>query len=81
MKEKSPGQLVFVGDMILHINNVADWRYIRQRKQTQTNKGVTRENTTRIDHNYRVGDKVMTNNMPSYKCETPFRGPYEIFQT
>ena len=34
-KENVPGQLVFVRDMILPINQVADWRYIRQRKQTQ----------------------------------------------
>ena len=27
-KGKSPGQLVFVRDMILPINQVADWRYI-----------------------------------------------------
>ena len=29
--------------MIIPINRVADWKYIRQRKQTQINKDVTRE--------------------------------------
>ena len=81
MKDKSPGQLVFGRYMILPINQVADWRYIRHRKQTQINKGLNRENNTRIDHNYRVGDKVMTKNRSAYKYKTPFRGPYEIVQT
>ena len=60
-KDKSLGQLVFGRDMILTINHVADWRYIRQRKQKQINKYINRENNTRIDYNYRVGDKVTTN--------------------
>ena len=67
--------------MILPINHAADWRYIYKRKQTKINKDVDCENTTRIDHNYRVGDKVMTNMSSAYKYETPFRGPYEIFRT
>ena len=67
--------------MIPPINYVADWRYIRQRKQTKINKYADRENTTRIDHNYRVGDKFMTNMSSVYKYETPFRGPYETFRT
>ena len=71
---KSPGQLVFSRDMILPINHVADWRYIRQHKQTQINKDVARESTTIIDHDYRVGDKVTTKNRSAYKYETPFRG-------
>ena len=58
-KGKIPGQLVFGMYIILPINHVADWRYIRQRKQTQINKYLDRENTTRIDYDYRVGDKVL----------------------
>ena len=79
-KEKSPGQLFFGRDMIPPINHVADWRYICQRKQMQIDKDVNHKNTTRIDHDYIVGDKVMTRNRSAYKYETPFRGPYENFQ-
>ena len=43
------GQLVFVKDMIIPINKVVYWRYIRQRKQTQINKDENRENTTIIE--------------------------------
>ena len=32
-KGKISGQLLFGRDMILPINHMADWRYIRQRKQ------------------------------------------------
>ena len=49
IKQKVPGQLLFVRDMILPINHVTDWRYIRQCKQTQINKDAICENTTRID--------------------------------
>ena len=46
----------------------------------QINKDIDCENTTIIDHDYRVGDKVMTKMRLAYKYETPFRGPYEIVQ-
>ena len=41
------------------------------------NKDVDRENTTRIDYDYRVGDKVMKNTRSAYKHKTLFRGPYK----
>ena len=45
--------------MIIPINHVADWRYICQHKQAKIDKDVIRGNNTRIDYNYRVGDKLM----------------------
>ena len=42
-------------------------RDIRQRKQVQMIKYIIRENTIRIDHEYRVGDKVLANNKSGYK--------------
>ena len=80
-KDKSTGQIVFGRDMILPINHVAYWRYICERKQTQINKDINHENTTRIDHDYRVGDKFTNKNRSAYKYKTLFRGLYEIFQT
>ena len=77
-KGKIPVQLVFGRYMILPINHIADWRYIRQRKHAQIDKDVIRENTTIIDHNYRVGDKVMTLTQSEYKYKTLFRGMYEV---
>ena len=45
--------------MILPINHRANWRLIRQRKQAQIDKDVIPENSTRVDHDYRIGDWVM----------------------
>ena len=63
--------------MILPITHLADC----QRKQTQIDNDVIRENSNRINHNYRVGDKVMTLTKLAYKYKTPYRGPYKIVQT
>ena len=76
-----PGQICFGRDLILLINHVADWRYMCQRKQTQIDKYFTCKSTTIIDHDYRVGDKILIKNKSSYRYETLFRGLYEIFQT
>ena len=81
IKFKSPGQLVFGRDMILPINHLADWRYIRQHKQTQIDNYVIWENTTRIDHDYRVGDKVMTQTRSAFKYKKTYKGLYKIVQT
>ena len=44
-------------------------------------KDVICKNTTRIYHNYRVWDKVMTLTKSAYKYDTPFKVLYEIVQT
>ena len=80
-KGKIPGQLVFGREMILPINYVADWRYICHLKQTQIYNDVIRKNAKRIDHYYRVGDKVMTRLKSVYKYETLYKVLYKISQT
>ena len=79
-KQKIPGQLVFGWYMILPINPVVNWRYIRHQKQAQIEKYVIHENSTRIDYDYNIGDKVMVRRKQAYKYKTPFQGPYEIIQ-
>ena len=74
-KVKSPGQLVFGQDMILPINHVPDWRYIRQHKQAQIYNDVIRENANRIDHDYIVGDKVTAKTKLEFKYKFLYRGP------
>ena len=58
-KQKCPVQLVFGQDMILPINHLDNWRLIRQRKQAQIDKDIIRKISTRVDHDYRLGDWVM----------------------
>ena len=53
--------------MISPIYHLADWRYIRQSKQAQIEKGVIRENTNKIDYNYRVGYQVLIRIKSVYK--------------
>ena len=78
--KKSPSQLVFGRDMILPINNLANWRFIHQHKQAQIEEDLIRKNCTRTDHNDRVGDQI-TVRKKDFKYETPFKGPYDIVQT
>ena len=68
IKQKCPGQLVFGRYMILSINHIANRRLTHQHKQAQTDKDVIRENSTRVNFDYRIGDwviarKEMTLNM------------------
>ena len=46
----------------------------------QIDNGLIWENDNRIDHNYRVGDKVMTRTKSAFKYKTLYRGTYKIFQ-
>ena len=78
-KQKIPGQLVFGREMILPINHLANWRSICQRKQAQMDKDVIRENSTKVNHDYIIGDWVMVRKKYDFKYETPFKGLYEIF--
>ena len=50
--------MVFGRDMILPINHLANWRLIPYSKQAQIYKDVICENSTRVDHDYRIVDWV-----------------------
>ena len=58
-----PGQLVFGHGVILPIKYKVDWELTRHQKQTQLNKDNISKNRKRVDHAYKVGDKVMLNNI------------------
>ena len=73
---KSLGQLMFGRDMIIPINHIAECKYILHHKQVQIEKYVIQENSTRIGHDYRVGDRVMIIKHAGFKYETTFKGPY-----
>jgi hypothetical protein len=48
--------------MLFDIPFVADWRKIGERRQSLTNSGNQQENAKQIDHDYKVGDKVLVIN-------------------
>ena len=76
--QKSPGQLVFGRDMIFNIEHIANWEYIRASKQKIIKKNNRIENSSRIPHNYSVGDKVMLRKGSENKYEQPYSGPHTI---
>jgi hypothetical protein len=58
----SPGAAIFGQDILFDIMFVADWRKIREQRQSLTNRGNQRKNAKQIDYDYKVGDKVLVIN-------------------
>ena len=79
--QATPGQLVFGRDMILPIKFNADWALIAQRRQERINYSNIYENKRRIQHDYKVGDKVLLAKPGILrKLATPRTGPYLVQQ-
>jgi len=55
----SPGAAVFGRDMLFDIPFVADWKQIGEYRQHQTDCSNKRENSTCVDYDYKVGDKIL----------------------
>ena len=80
--DATPGQLVFGRDMLLPIQLKTDWARIRQRKQDIINANNKKENAKRIEHEYRVGEKVLLEKPGLIsKLSAPRTGPYRITET
>ena len=79
MSGYTPGQLVFNKDMIMQNTVIADWEKIKELKRNSAITSNVRENTSRLLHEYKVGDKVL---ILSYdvkaKMDQPTEGPYVI---
>ena len=54
-----PGAANFGWDMLFNIPFLADWNKIGKHRQLQTDRNTQRENTSRLDWDYKVGDKVL----------------------
>lgn len=82
---QSPGQLVFSRDMILATKIKIDWMKLKAMKQQSALQNNIKENKTRIDHEYQVGDKVLIvldtqERKNRAKLNTPTKGPYTIIK-
>jgi hypothetical protein len=55
----TPGQLVFSRDMLLRFKVDVDLRLARARREKATKENTRRENKSRIEHQYKVGDKIL----------------------
>ena len=75
----TPTQLVFGRDALLNVSFEANWQYIRDRKQKLITQNNVRENATRLEHTYSIGDRVMVKQDPNRKHgRDMFRGPYTV---
>ena len=66
IKEKIPGQLVFDWDTITPIKHIAVWRFTCHSKQVQIEKYVILKRQTKINYNFKVGDKVLMINIKQH---------------
>eukprot|EP00804_Cyclotella_cryptica_P009555 CCRYP_006250-RA/>CCRYP_006250-RA protein AED:0.46 eAED:0.58 QI:0/-1/0/1/-1/0/1/0/264 len=55
----SPGAAIFGRDMLFDIPFLADWNKIGDHRQRQTNRNIELENKSRIDWDYKIGDRVL----------------------
>ena len=75
----TPMQLVFGRDSILNIAHDANWKLIQARKQRLIKKNNIRENSKRIPHKYKIGDKVVIKGDQSAKyANVSYKGPYTV---
>jgi hypothetical protein len=78
--QATPMQLVFGRDFNINTKFVADWDYIRQRKQRRIHENNKRENSRRNHHKYQVGDLILLRHAPTTKFGNPEfeTSPYPI---
>ena len=75
----TPGQLIFGRDMLFDLSFKANWKNIKERKQTRIVESNKRENAKRIHDTYRVGDLVSKDrNQLQPKLHRPRDGPYTV---
>jgi hypothetical protein len=76
----TPGQLVFGRDMVLPIKFMADWWAIEQQRQNEMGRNNRRENASRINHDYKVGDKLPLKKPGKHlrKLEAPRTDPHTV---
>ena len=75
----TPAQLVFGRDSVLNVQHEANWQLIKERKQKLINRGNIQENKSRLDHVYKIGDKVLLKNAWKTKFnQDSYLGPYTI---
>ena len=77
----TPMQLVFGRDAMLSIVHQANWQYIKERKQRLIKANNKRENASRLEHKYQVGDLVLIKTEQSLKYGSDaYEGPAQVEQ-
>ena len=73
----SPGHIVLHRDMIVQTQKMINWELIKQNKHNVAVRNNLRENSTRLEWDYRIGDKVLLD-YKHRKLDNPYLGPYDI---
>ena len=77
----SPGQLAFGCDMIIPATYLANWHHIHSNRRRNILYDNSRENRSRLDYDYQVGDMVyVTDNDVKRKLAPKKKGPFCIIQ-
>ena len=75
----SPGAAIFGRDMLFDIPYIANWSEIGKRRQNQVDNQTIKENSKRIDFDWKVGQKcLVVKGGILRKAEDPQDGPYKI---
>jgi hypothetical protein len=71
---------VFGRDLVLPITFVADWGAIEQQRQKEMAHNNKTENASKINNDYKVGDKVLLKKPGKHlrKLEAPKTGPHTV---
>lgn len=81
----NPSQLTFGMDMIFRQKIKIDWQLLKEQRRRQAIANNAKENKTRIQHEYKVGDLVLIveksyERAKKAKLSSPTEGPYEILR-
>ena len=80
--QATPGQLAFQRDTIMPTTYLANWAAIQHRRQDKSIDSTTKENSSRIRHEYRLNDRVLirrgVENPYLRTLARPTEGPYKI---
>ena len=75
----TPGQAVFVRDMLFTLASVVDFRLATVVKQPQVDMDNVRENSNKVTHDYKIGDQVYVEMIGIYrKLDYMEQGRYRI---
>jgi hypothetical protein len=55
----SPGAAIFGQDMLFDIPFIADWKKIEEHRQRLTALNTAHDNKSRVDYDYKVGQKIL----------------------
>ena len=82
--KRSPGQIIFNQDMITRFKSDIDWKMITEQRKLVSIKSNTRENKSRIQHQYKITDQVLIFKSSNERCgqrkigDPATEGPFHV---